>query len=74
MNNDGITELNTYSLASEKQEKSTLEKILDRLDSLENNLKGKGNEWNIKPANATNAARKAAKSSVNGDVQSDDEQ
>lgn len=72
MNNDGLTEINTYSLASEKQEKGTLEKILERLDNLEFTLKGQGNEWNVKATNGANATRKYAKPSNDGNVSTDD--
>lgn len=44
MNYDGLTEFNTYSLASEKQEKGNIEKILEKLESLELSLKGQSNE------------------------------
>lgn len=43
-NKAGLTELNTYSLASETQEKGTLQKILERIESLEITLKGKKDE------------------------------
>lgn len=73
MNNDGLTELNTYSLASEEKEKGTLEKILDRLDSLEKNLKGQTDERNFKSVNGAGSSRKASKSPDDGNVQSNDE-
>lgn len=72
MNNDGLTELNTYSLASETQEKGTLEKILERLDDLETTLKGQGNEWNVKAINGANASRKLSKPPHAGNVPTDD--
>ncbi len=72
MNNDGITELNTYSLASENKEKGTLEKILERIDNLELSLKGKGNEWNDKPNVGANASRKISKSPHDGNVSTND--
>lgn len=73
MNNDGLTELNTYSLASEKQEKGTLDKILERLDSLENSLKGTSNERNVNKANdGAGNARKLSKSPAVSDVSTDD--
>lgn len=72
MNNDGLTELNTYSLASEIQEKGTLQKILERIESLENTLKGQGNEWNVKSINGANASRKLPKSPIGGNVSTDD--
>lgn len=73
MNNDGLTELNTYSLASEKQEKGTLDKILERLESLETTLKGQSNERNVYKANdgAVNA-RKFSKSPNVSDVSTND--
>lgn len=72
MNNDGLTELNTYSLASENKEKGTLEKILERIDNLELSLKGKGNEWNDKPNVGANASRKISKSPHDGNVSTND--
>ena len=72
MNNDGITELNTYSLASENKEKGTLEKILERIDNLELSLKGKSNEWNVKPNDGANASRKLPKSPIGGNVSTND--
>ena len=72
MNNDGLTELNTYSLASETQEKGTLQKILERIESLETTLKGQSNEWNVKSVNGTNASRKLPKSPIGGNVSTDD--
>ena len=72
MNNDGLTELNTYSLASETQEKGTLQKILERIESLENTLKGQSNERNVKPNDGTNASRKVSKSPYAGNVSTDD--
>lgn len=72
MNNDGLTELNTYSLASETQEKGTLQKILERIESLETTLKGQSNEWNAKPNNGANASRKLSKSPIDGNVSTND--
>lgn len=71
MNNDGITELNTYSLASENKEKGTLEKILERIDNLEMTLKGKNN-GNDKAVNGANASRKLSKSPSDGHVSTND--
>ena len=72
MNNDGLTELNTYSLASETQEKGTLQKILERIESLETTLKGQSNEWNVKSVNGANASRKLSKSPIDGNVSTND--
>lgn len=72
MNNDGITELNTYSLASENKEKGTLEKILERIDNLEMTLKGKNNGGNDKAVNGANASRKLSKSPYDGHVSTND--
>lgn len=38
MNNDGLIELKTYSLQSEKKEKTEFQAIFDRLDSIEQKL------------------------------------
>ncbi len=63
MNNDGNIELETYTLSSGKKEKSELQAIVDRLDSIEQKLaelpaqrqtltlKGKDNERNSKSNN-----------------------
>lgn len=63
MNNDGNIELETYALTSGKKEKSELQAIVERLDSIENKLteipaqrqtltlKGKDNERNSKSNN-----------------------
>lgn len=72
MNNDGLTELNTYTLASEKQEKGNLEQILERLDNLENILKGQSNAKNDKSINGANVSRKYAKPPHDADVSTDD--
>ena len=72
MNNDGLTELNTYSLVSETQEKGTLQKILERIESLETTLKGQSNEWNVKSVNGANASRKLSKSPIDGNVSTND--
>lgn len=44
MNNDGNIEVETYTLKSELKEKSELEKITERLTSIENSLKEKKDE------------------------------
>lgn len=72
MTNDGLTELNTYSLASEKQEKGALDKILERLDNLENTLKGQSYEWNVKANDGTGNARKFQKSPNVSNVSTND--
>lgn len=63
MNNDGNIELETYALSSGKKEKSELQVIVERLDSIEQKLaelpaqrqiltlKGKDNERNSKSNN-----------------------
>lgn len=63
MNNDGNIELETYTLSSGKKEKSELQAIVERLDSIEKKLaeipvqrqtltlKGKDNERGIKSNN-----------------------
>ena len=60
MNNDGLIELKTYSLLSEKKEKTEFQAVFDRLDNIEKKLselstqrqtlalKEKGNERNTK--------------------------
>lgn len=63
MNYDGLTEFNTYSLASEKQEKGNIEKILEKLESLELSLKGQNNERDVKPNDGANVTRKNARAS-----------
>lgn len=63
MNYDGLTEFNTYSLASEKQEKGNIEKILEKLESLELSLKGQSNERDVKPNDGANATRKNTRAS-----------
>lgn len=63
MNNDGLIELKTYCLQSEKKEKTEFQAIFDRLDGIEAKLneisaprptltlKEKNNERNVKSAN-----------------------
>lgn len=47
MNNDGITELKTYTLAGEQKKKSELQLILDELHGIKKHLKiGRQNESN----------------------------
>lgn len=41
MNNNGLIDFTTYTQQSGEQQKSEFSKILDRLDLLETNLKGK---------------------------------
>lgn len=49
MNNDGLVDIKTYSLQSEKKEKNDFQTLLDRLDSIEKKLsKGKDNEQSIR--------------------------
>lgn len=48
MNNDGITEIKTYSLAGEQKKKNELQVILDELHGIKKHLKiGKFNESNV---------------------------
>lgn len=52
MNNDGLVDIKTYSLHSEKKEKNDFQALLDRLDSIEKKLsKGKDNEQSIRTDN-----------------------
>lgn len=48
MNNDGNIELETYTLASGKKEKTDIQAILERLDNIESRLKGVNDERNTK--------------------------
>lgn len=43
MNNNGLIDFTTFTQLSGEQQKSDITKILDRLDVLESNLKGKDN-------------------------------
>ena len=72
MNNDGLTELNTYSLASETQEKGTLQKILERIESLENTLKGQSNAGGRPLKIIKGSSRKLSKSPIDGNVSTND--
>lgn len=72
MNNDGLIELNTYVLANEKQEKSELKMILERIEQMEQNLKGKDNERNVATSNGTNASRRIAKPPHDADISTND--
>lgn len=63
MNNDGLIEMKTYSLQSEKKEKTEFQEVFDRLDGIEKKLselsvprqtltlKEKNNERNVKSVN-----------------------
>lgn len=44
MNNDGNIEVETYTLSSGKKEKTDIQAILERLDTIESKLKGVSNE------------------------------
>lgn len=46
MNTTGLIDFNTYSLSTGGQEKNDFAKIMERIEHLENMMKGKENEFN----------------------------
>lgn len=46
MNNSGLIDFNTYSLRTGGQEKNDFAKIMERIEHLENTMKGNNNEFN----------------------------
>ena len=73
MNNNGITEFNTYSLASGTEEKTDLNKVLEKLEQLENRMKGVRNERNNPNTSNPNVAGQTTKQSFNANIQSNDD-
>lgn len=74
MNNNGLIDFTTYTQQSGEQQKSEFTKILDRLDVLETNLKGKDN---VQYANDTTVdeyvgERNVKQSPVNAPVSTND--
>lgn len=74
MNNNGLIDFTTFTQLSGEQQKSDITKILDRLDVLESNLKGKDD---VQYANGTAVneyvgERNVTESSVNATVSADD--
>lgn len=70
MNNNGLIDFTTYTQQSGGQQKSEFSKILDRLDTLENNLKGKSDVQHTNGTTSDGDAVKgnAQESSVNATV------
>ena len=74
MNNNGLIDFTTYTQLSGEQQKSEFSKILDRLDQLETNLKGKDNAKYTNGASANGYADKRfiEESPANATIQSND--
>lgn len=68
MNNDGITELNTYTMTNGKQVKSELQTVLDKLDEINASMKGLSNERNVGTVNEYGNVGNVKQPAGNGSV------
>lgn len=68
MNNDGITELNTYTMTNGKQVKSELQTVLDKLDEINASMKGLNNERNVGTVNEYGNVGNVKQPAGNGSV------
>ena len=71
MNNNGLIDFDTYILQSGEQQKNDYTKIIERIDQLENTMKGKGNviqSTNGTVSNANVSTRVTEPASVNATV------
>ena len=74
INNDGRVSIETYSLATDKKEKSELETVLDKISELENKIINKGvanvpnNTANVTTGNSNVPVGQAQQSPVNATI------
>lgn len=75
MNNNGLIDFDTYTLQSGEQQKNDYTKIIERIDQLENTMKGKENviqSANGSISNENVSAGNVQQSPVDATVQSND--